>query len=77
MVQGVGRKPLAGLSIGVRVPGSKGEKLFSSQTDSLGRYRVRGLELYGNQGVIVTALNKKAEPIGQVTMDSVLADSLP
>ena len=76
LVQGAGRKPLAGLSIGVRVPGSKGEKLFSSQTDSLGRYRIHGLELYGNQAIIVTALDKKAEPIGQVSMDSILADSL-
>ena len=75
-VHGVGKKQLAGLSIGVRIPGSKGEKLFSSQTDSLGRYRIRGLELYGNQAIIVTALDKKAEPSGQVSMDSVLADSL-
>lgn len=77
LVQGSGRKPLAGLSIGVRIPQSKGEKLFSSQTDSLGRYHLRGLELYGNQAIIVMALDKKAEPVGQVTMDAILTDSLP
>lgn len=69
-------KPLIKGSISLRTPNAKGTKFFSTQTDSLGRFYIDKLELYGTQGIKLAAMNNKGEPSGRLTMDSVFNDTL-
>ncbi|MBC7913026.1 MAG: hypothetical protein H7Y07_02790, partial [Pyrinomonadaceae bacterium] len=69
-------KPLIKANISLRTPNAKGIKFHSTQTDSLGRFYIDRLELYGTQGIKLAAMNNKGEPYGRLTMDSVFNDTL-
>ncbi|WP_316765748.1 carboxypeptidase-like regulatory domain-containing protein [Pedobacter frigiditerrae] len=68
--------PVKQANITVRIPKAEGVKIFSGQTDALGRFSVANLSLYGLQDVIVTSKNAKGEPLGMVILDSILKDTL-
>ncbi|MBC7914016.1 MAG: hypothetical protein H7Y07_07830 [Pyrinomonadaceae bacterium] len=69
-------KPLPKANISLRTPKAQGAKFFSTQTDSLGRYFIDNLQLYGQQAIIIASRNATGEPVGRIMLDSTFSDTL-
>ena len=54
-----------------------GNKTFFTQTDSLGKFNIDGINIYGKHPIKVTAVNSKAVKKGFVYIDAPNSDILP
>jgi hypothetical protein len=66
-----GKKPLPNMNITLMAAGAKGNKLYFTKTDSLGRYYLDGLPLYGTQPIKLSSKNDKGKKGGIIMMDTV------
>jgi hypothetical protein len=65
-----GKKPLPNMNITLMAAGAKGNKIYFTKTDSLGRYYLDGLPLYGNQTIKLSSKNDKGKKGGIIMMDT-------
>ena len=66
-----GKKPLPNMNITLMAPNAKGDKLYFTKTDSLGKYYLDGLPLYGTQPIKISSKNDKGKKGGIIMLDSV------
>jgi hypothetical protein len=65
-------KMMPGLNISLFANGAKGNKIFSAVTDSVGRFNISGLMLYGQQRVKLGSVNAKGQEKGSFMLDTIL-----
>jgi hypothetical protein len=68
--QKIFNKPIPGASITLFISGGK-PSLLQTQTDSLGRYYVDGVNFYGNKHIILTS-SQKGKKVGWILRDSAI-----
>ncbi len=66
-----------GVNITLQSPDARGDKLWYTKTDSLGRYFLDGLPLYGLQNIKLTARDDKNKKDGMILLDSVFGKPYP
>lgn len=72
-----GNKPLPNMNITLYASHARGDKLYSTRTDSLGKFYLDGLPLYGNQQIKMNSKNDKGKKGGILTIDTLIVDHLP
>ncbi|MEO6521053.1 MAG: hypothetical protein ABIN91_05215 [Mucilaginibacter sp.] len=70
VLSGNSGKPLNHLNITMFANSNKGTRLFSSSSDSLGRFLFTGLEQYGDHNVKLSAADNKGEKKGAFDVDT-------
>ncbi len=70
-------KPIPRVNVTLSALKAKGTKLFSSRTDSLGKYYFDGLQLFGPQIVKLTSRDDKGKPVGWIIADSLSQSNSP
>lgn len=65
-----GNRPLNNMNITLLAGGARGAKLYATQSDSLGRYYLDGLPLYGSQTIKLNSKNDKGKKGGTLYMDT-------
>ena len=70
-------RPLANMNITLFATHAKGDKLYTTRTDSSGKFYLDGLPLYGSQPIKINSRNNKGEKGGILTMDSFQDGQLP
>lgn len=70
VLSGNSGKPLNHLNITMFANSNKGTRLFSSSSDSLGRFVFTGLEQYGDHNVKLSASDNKGEKKGAFNVDT-------
>jgi hypothetical protein len=63
-------KPIANANVSLFANGATGDKLFATQTDSLGKYYIDGLKFYGKQTLRLNAVSGKGKNMGWIILDS-------
>jgi hypothetical protein len=63
-------KPMPGINVTLFINSAIGEKLFSARTDSLGKFIVDGVNVYGSQSFIANGVNDKGRGKGLITVDT-------
>ncbi|MEJ6979426.1 hypothetical protein WG906_03135 [Pedobacter sp. P351] len=69
-------KPVIGANVTLSAFGAKGDRLFSTTTDSIGRYYFDAVQLYGKQLITLTSRDVKGAKNGWVMMDSLSTNTL-
>ncbi len=72
-----GDKPLPNMNITLRTPQATGSKLFSTQTDSSGRYYFDGIDMTGVQKIRLISKDNKGNKGGLITLDDLFQNPLP
>lgn len=62
---------LPNLNVSLFASAAKGNKLFSSRSDSAGRFNFQNVMLYGTQSVQLSAVNDKGEKKGAIILDTI------
>jgi len=70
-------KMLPGLNVSLFANGAKNGRMFSAVTDTLGRFNIGGLLLYGRQSVKLGSINNKGEEKGRFMLDTLLPLPVP
>ena len=70
-------KPMPGINVTLFVDSARGIKLFSARTDTMGKFFVDGVNLYGNQPFNANAVNDKGKGKGLITVDTVTRSLYP
>ena len=69
-------KPIANGHITLYAPGAKGNKFYIATTDSVGKYYLDGIELYGNQTLKLKSSDEKGKKTGWLFLDSLANNPL-
>ena len=72
-----GDKPLPNMNITLRAPQATGNKLFSTQTDSSGRYYFDGIDMTGIQKIRLISKDKKGNKGGYISVEELFRNPLP
>ncbi|MBC7722343.1 MAG: hypothetical protein H7068_09990 [Pedobacter sp.] len=72
-----GDKGLPNMNVTLFATQAKGNKLFSAQTDSAGKYYFDGLNMTGTQRIKVVSRDNKGKKGGFVTVDELFNNQLP
>ncbi len=72
-----GDKALSGMNITLFANEAKGNKLFSTQSDSSGHYYVDGVNFTGTSRIKVVSKDNKGKKGGYITMDDLFNNQLP
>ncbi|MDT3403567.1 MG2 domain-containing protein [Mucilaginibacter terrae] len=70
-------KPVPGLNVTLFANGAKGNKLYTTTTDSVGRYAFYNLNLTGNQPISLSATNNKGKQEAYLLVDTVTHSGAP
>lgn len=70
-------KGISNVNITLQAPQARGDKIYFTKTDSLGRYFLDGLPLYGWQDVKITSRDAKGNKEGVIMMDTVFGRPYP
>ena len=71
-----GKKLIPNMNITLLAPGAKGDKLYFTKTDTLGKYYLDGLPLYGMQPIKINSKNDKGKKGGIIMMDEATKPSI-
>lgn len=63
-------KPIANANVSLFANGATGDKLFATQTDSLGKYYIDGLKFFGKQTLRLNSVSGKGKNVGWIILDS-------
>ncbi len=67
-------KPLKNMHITLQADKAVGNKMFTATTDSLGRYYIDGVQLYGNQTIKIKSSNDKGKKGGWIFLDTLMSN---
>ena len=70
-------KPLPNMNVTLFATQAKGNKLFSTQTDSTGKYYFDGINMTGTQRIKVVSKDNKGKRGGFITVDELFNNQLP
>ena len=73
----IGDKPLRGMNVTLFASQATGNKLFSTQSDSAGRYFFDGVNITGTSRVKVVSKDNKGKSGGFITLDDLFNNKLP
>lgn len=70
-------KPLENMNITLFAPEAKGDKIYITKTNALGKYYLDGLPLHGLQTIKLNVGDGIGKTVGEIKMDSLFANPLP
>ena len=73
----IGDKPLRGMNVTLFASQATGNKLFSTQSDSSGRYFFDGVNLTGTSRIKVVSKDNKGKSGGYISLDDLFTNQLP
>lgn len=69
--------PMPGINVTLFIDSAQGVKLFSAQTDTMGKFFVDGVNLYGSQPFNANGVNNKGKGKGLITVDTAMRSLYP